>query len=299
VKPHLDDIMGYEVLGTLGYGAKSTIYAVKDKDNHVYALKRVIKEESKDQRFLDQAVLEHEVASRFSSPFLRQSLKLIRNRKLMRVNEVIVLMELIDGLTLEQHRPESLEETCRLMQLVAKGLHTMHEAGYVHADIKPKNILVTDKHTVKIIDFGQSCPIGTVKQRIQGTPDYIAPEQVRRHAITPQTDIFNLGATMYWLLTRKHVPTMIPKGDSDGLNTSKSRKARPPHELNPDVPTALSSLVMQCVETDPAKRPANMMSVYERLELAIAQFQRSLGSADIDPVEIGSDEHVSDADPTP
>ncbi len=290
--------MGYEVLGTLGYGAKSTIYAVKDKDNHVFALKRVIKEEAKDQRFLDQAVLEHDVASRFNSPYLRQSLKLIRNRKMMRVNEIIVLMELIDGFTLEQHRPDTLEELCRLMQLVCRGLHTMHEAGYVHADIKPKNILVTDKHAVKIIDFGQSCPVGTVKQRIQGTPDYIAPEQVRRHAITPQTDIFNLGATMYWLLTRKHVPTMIPKGDADSLTTSKSRKARPPHELNPDVPTALSSLVMQCIETDPAKRPANMMSVHERLELAVAQFQRARGSADVDAVEIASDEAPDTAEET-
>lgn len=280
--------MGYEVLGTLGYGAKSTIYAVKDKDNHVYALKRVVKEEAKDQRFLDQAILEHEVASKFSSPYIRQSLKLIRNRKMMRVSEVIVLMELVDGATLEQHRPESLEELCRLMQLVAKGLHTMHEAGYVHADIKPKNILVTDKHAVKIIDFGQSCPIGTVKQRIQGTPDYIAPEQVQRKQITPQTDVFNLGATMYWLLTRKHVPTMIPRGN--GESVAKPKKARPPHELNPEVPTALSSLVMQCVEADPARRPVNMLSIFERLELAVAQFQRARSSADVEPAEVASGE---------
>ena len=63
----------------------------------------------------------------------------------------------------------------------------------------------------KIIDLGQSCPIGTTKSRIQGTPDYIAPEQVKRRTLGPRTDVFNLGATMYWALTGKNVPTLIPK----------------------------------------------------------------------------------------
>ncbi|MCC7145213.1 MAG: serine/threonine protein kinase [Phycisphaeraceae bacterium] len=274
---HLDDIMGYQVLGTLGYGAKSTIFAVKDKDNHLYALKRVTKESPKDQRFIDQAIYEHDIASKLSHPSLRHSFKLIRGRRMMRVNEVIVLMELVDGVTMEQHHFGSLEELCRLMQLVAQGLAAMHDAGYVHADIKPKNILVTDKNAVKIIDFGQSCPVGTIKQRIQGTPDYIAPEQVLREAITPQTDMFNFGATMYWLLTRKHVPTLIPKDDSAEILPSKAaaKKPQPPSELNPQVPTALSSLVMHCIEKEPAARPSSMLSIYERLELAIAQMQRT------------------------
>lgn len=274
--------MGYQVLGTLGYGAKSTIFAVKDKDNHLYALKRVTREDPKDQRFLDQAIYEHDIASKLEHPALRKSFKLIRNRALLRVNEVIVLMELVDGLTMEQYEFESVEEVCRLMQLVAQGLHAMHAAGFVHADIKPKNILVTDKNAVKIIDFGQSCTVGTVKQRIQGTPDYIAPEQVLRHAITPSTDIFNLGATMYWVLTRKNIPTLIPKDDDGGLSTA-SKKPKPVSELNPDVPTALSSMVMQCVETEPSARPSSMLSIYERLELAVAQFHRTREAKNTQP----------------
>jgi len=270
----LDEITGYEVLGTLGYGALSTIFAVKDKDDHVYALKRVVKESSKDQRFIDQAIHEHEVASQFNHPALRRSYKLIRNRKLLRVHEVLVLMELVDGAILEQHRPESLTELCQLMQRVAEGLGAMHEAGWVHADIKPKNILVTDRHAVKLIDFGQSCPVGTVKQRIQGTPDYIAPEQVLRHAISPQTDVFNLGATMYWLLTNRHFPTLIPKAESENsLTTPETVKS--PAEIDPAVPTALSSLVMHCVKTDPSDRPSSMVAVHERLELAITQISRA------------------------
>jgi len=263
--------MGYEVIATLGYGARSTIFAVKDDKNNVYALKRVVRKTPTDERFIEQAILEHEVASKLDHPNLRRSYKLFRNRQLLRTNEVVVVMEMVDGQSLEHYEPETMIDLCRLFQQTCLGLHAMHEAGYVHADIKPNNILFMDDDKVKIIDFGQSCRIDTVKDRIQGTPDYIAPEQVLRRAITPQTDVFNLGATMYWMLTRKHVPTLIPK---KGEDLNEQRECPPPVELNPAVPLALSSLVMQCVQVEPRDRPRSMMDLYDRLELAIAQMIR-------------------------
>jgi len=282
-------IQGYEVLATLGYGARSTIFAVKDDGNHVYALKRVVKESPEDQRFLDQAIKEHEVASQFSHPALRRSYKLIRHRRMMRLAEVYVLMELVDGLTMEQLETEDLIQSCRLCREVARGLGVMHESGWIHADIKPNNIMLTDESSVKVIDFGQSCPVGTVKDRIQGTPDYIAPEQVLRRQITPQTDVFNLGATLYWLFTREHVPTLIKKkGKSPGrLNFKEDLKAKPPHELNPRIPSALSALVMQCIEVEPKARPENMENVANRLQLAIGQLERQRSSTRGAAVESG------------
>ncbi len=267
------EIVGYEVLATLGVGARSTIYAVKDGKSELYALKRVVKSSPSDQRFMDQAILEHEVAQKFDHPTLRKSIKLIKQRNFIRTSEVLVLMEMVDGSTLEKHQPDTLAELCRICKDVAKGLGVMHKAGYVHADIKPNNIMVTEDGEVKVIDFGQSCPIGTVKERIQGTPDYIAPEQVQRRSITPQTDVFNLGATMYWLLTQKHVPTLIPKGQAGiSLRTEDSCKA--PMELNPEVPPALSSLVMDCIHTEAPQRPETMALVSDRLDIAAKQFTR-------------------------
>lgn len=270
----LHDIMDYEVLETLGYGARSTIFAVRDKADHVFALKRVVRYQSADQRFLDQAIHEHDVASKLDNEYLRRSHKLIRVRKFFRTNEVLVLMEMVDGHTLEQYKPADVIEVCNICAKVATGLEVMHSAGYVHADIKPNNILVADHLKVKLIDFGQSCPDGTIKERIQGTPDYIAPEQVQRKKITPRTDVFNLGATMYWLLTRKHVPTLIPKpGQEIGKRKTQPDRAPPPHELNPKVPPALSTLVMNCVESRPEDRPADMAAVIRRLELAVHQLE--------------------------
>jgi eukaryotic-like serine/threonine-protein kinase len=276
------EIAGYEVMGTLGYGARSTIFAVKDKDSQIYALKRVVKQSPADERFLEQAILEHEVASSLDHPALRKSYKLIRHRALLRTQEILVLMEMVDGLTLEQQRPRYMLQLLRVCRHVAQGLAAMHEAGFVHADIKPNNILAMEHDAVKIIDFGQSCRTGTVKDRIQGTPDYIAPEQVMRKAITPATDIFNLGATMYWLLTDHYVPTLLPKVEVGQRN--EPTRFLSPREINPRVPPALSTLVMQCLELKPEDRPESMDLVVERLELAVGQAARQSESiTDPDP----------------
>ena len=267
------EILGYEVVARIGEGARSVIYAVKDKKNQVYALKHVIKNKPKDARFLEQAVLEHQVSSKLNHPCLRRSYKLIKQRQLLRVSEIFVLMELVDGVTLEQYVPPDLISLCQVCAQIADGLELMHEEGFVHADMKPNNVLVTNDDRVKIIDFGQSCKVGTEKQRIQGTPDYIAPEQVRRKMLTPRTDVFNFGATMYWLLTHQHIPTMIPKG-TKGIESRDIEPPPSPHALRPEVPEALSALVMDCVEPVVNERPESMARVRDRLDLAIRQLQR-------------------------
>lgn len=273
------EIAGYEVLSTLGFGARSTIYAVRDpKRGEVFALKRVVKSSPSDQRYLDQAVQEHQIASQFDHPALRKSIKLIKQREFIRVSEVLVLMEMVDGKTLEHHQAKDTLELVDICQQIAEGLQAMHQKQFVHADIKPNNVMVTDRGEVKVIDFGQSCPVNTQKERIQGTPDYIAPEQVLRKPITYQTDVFNLGATMYWLLTGKHIPTMIGKKTA-GIQLRVERKCEPPAELNPEVPPALSSLVMDCIEPRQRERPASMQEVLSRLEISRAQLTRK-ASAD-------------------
>lgn len=276
------DILGYEVIGTLGFGARSTIYAVRDnKDGQTYAMKRVVKTSPSDERYLDQAISEHEVASQFDNELLRRSIKLFKQRQVIRVSEVYVLMELVDGVTLEQHQPKSMAAMIKVCRQVAQGMAVMHKKGYIHADMKPNNVMVTAKNKVKIIDFGQSCKAGTVKERIQGTPDYIAPEQVKRRPITVETDVFNLGATMYWLLTNTHVPTLIPKGKA-GVTLRTETRTPTPIELNEQVPPALSSLVMDCIEKEPIQRPRTMEEVVDRLEIAGAQVaRRETGDDDV------------------
>ncbi len=268
--------MGYQVLGTLGQGARSTVYSVKDNKDQLYALKRVVKSKPEDQRFVDQAITEHEVCVKLDHPSIRKSYKLLYQRQFLRVKEIYVVMELVDGTPLEDTRFTSMMDVCKICQQIATGLIHMHKVGFVHADMKPRNVLITSRNQVKIIDFGQSCRAGTVKERIQGTIDFIAPEQVKREEITPRTDVYNFGATMYWLLTGRFVPSAYSKQVVSSETTSAvSKRAeepfKPPREYNPSVPPALSMLVVDCVRDSPADRPDSMQSVFDRLNFAIMQ----------------------------
>lgn len=262
-------LLQYDVLERLGEGARSTIYAVVDPvTKRRYALKHVIRDEQKDIRFVEQMEAEFEISKQFNHPNLRRTYELkIQKAMLLKVTEAYLLMELVDGQPLDVHCPRDLMDLLDTFIQAAQGLKAMHQMGYVHCDIKPNNILRNDAGLVKVIDYGQSCKIGTVKERIQGTPDYIAPEQVARRPVIVQTDIFNLGATLYWALTGKNIPTLYTvnkKGDNSFLVDDRIQS---PAELNPKIPPAVNNLAMECISTSPKKRPADMDEMITRLEI--------------------------------
>jgi eukaryotic-like serine/threonine-protein kinase len=262
------DIGGFSIIRRLGTGARSTIYlATDDQDGTTVALKRVIYEKPEDSRIFEQVMVEFKVANQVDHPYIRKCYKLKKIRGLLKVRELLVSMEYFDGYSLEDYPTLSLGDVLLVFRMVAGGLNAMHQHGFVHCDIKPNNILMNKSGTIKIIDLGQSCKIGTIKQRIQGTPDYIAPEQVHRKPLTPKTDIFNLGATMYWALTGKHAPTLIPKKNQFGMPVIEPRRA--PQEIKPLLPIGISNLVMDCIEDDPAKRPGDMLAVISRIDVMV------------------------------
>jgi len=268
---HPDRIVGLEVLTVLGYGAHSTIYAARDpKTGEVFALKRVTLDTAEDKRFLKQAIIEYGIGKDLSHPVLRKCLRIKKRRLLWKVMEVLVTMEYVEGHTLVHRRPPSLQKSLDVFIETATGLQAMHRDKIVHGDMKPNNIILSDEMSVKIIDYGHACPFGTVKDRVQGTPDYIAPEQVQRQPLDARTDVFNFGATMYWCVTDKHVPTMLPAQENQ-IMLKKDKELLRPAEVNPDVPKALDLLIMECVKSDPAERPPSMNAVRERLELARRQ----------------------------
>lgn len=262
------------MLATLGEGAASMLYAVQNpKNKQVSALKYVEKTTEKSQRFIDQVEQEYTIGSKLDHDSIRKVRKLIRHRKMLKVNAVSMIMELVDATTLDQQLPKNHSDAVAVFLQIARGLAHMHGRGYVHADMKPNNVLVDEERKVKIIDLGQACPIGTIKKRIQGTPGYMAPEQAHRKEITPKTDIYNLGAMMYWVLVGEVIPTaMPPKSTTDSLvggavDTDKVELPVPPHERNPRIHTLLSKQIMDCVQPIEENRPESMTVVVNRLEL--------------------------------
>jgi serine/threonine protein kinase len=284
-----DTVEGYRVISEIGRGAASVIYLVQDpKTKQIWALKHVVKKNPKEQRFLDQTETEYKIASQLDHESIRKIPRMIKKGSLLKTNELYLVMELVDGVSLHEEQPDDLATIVDVFQQTADALAQMHDRGFVHADMKPHNVIVgvdlDSNHTAKLIDLGQSCKTGTIKKRIQGTPDYIAPEQVHRREITPKTDIYNFGATMYWVLTGKNIPTaMGHQKDSlvGSLDDSLIEKATPVAEINPLVPDRLNDIIMQCVEVEIDRRPDSMHAVADKLDLILGMIRaESMTQAD-------------------
>lgn len=259
------EVPGYQVVEFIGSGARSTIWQVRDRAGRICALKRVVRRQPSDARFLQQAINEYDVATRCDHPVVRKVFRIERVRHWLAVREVHLFMEWCEGQTVQDARPEDIREAVRIYEAVAEGLAHINARGFVHADTKPNNILISPDGGVKLIDMGQSCPLGTVKERIQGTPDFIAPEQVHRGPLDARTDAYNFGASLYWALTGRPIPTILPRERKSNLRGDYL--VVPPEKLNGNVPPSLSKLVAECVELVPARRPDSMAEVASRLGL--------------------------------
>ena len=281
---------GFEVVSRIGRGAGAVIYEARQRSTRQrLAIKHIVRHGPPEDRYIEQAETEYSIAHELDNPYLRKCYDIIRIKRWLKTRELFLVMELVDGERLDNQyqdkRPERVEPVIEMFIQVAQGLHAMHGYGYVHADIKPNNILLIPAGGLKIIDFGQSCPIGHTKSRIQGTPDYIAPEQVMLAPLDQRTDVFNLGATMYWVLTGKAFSTILPNAPAGlkKIELDARRGNAPPHEVNEQVPVPLSRLIMECCATEREKRPGDMSKVVSRLEtimLLLTRKQQSSSSSE-------------------
>jgi serine/threonine protein kinase len=270
----------FEVLDTLGTGAHSTILRVRRAaDGKNYALKVVPIHDSSERKFQEQAEHEYRVGQMVSHANLIRiyALEYVRDW-LFRIQKVHLLTEYVNGKTLDTCPRLALPLLIQVFAKVAEGVAHMHRRRVYHADLKPNNIMVGRGGVVKVIDYGLAWIHGEGKDRVQGTPEYMAPEQVKSKVVNEQTDIYNLGATMYRMVTFQLPPACAPGGDNASLPiTSKTfqRMFKPVQEIVPGVPVGICELIHRCLEYRPAKRPASMNEVHTTLEHLSGTLRRS------------------------
>src|SRR2546430_9992357 len=171
-----------------------------------------------------------------------------------------IAMEYVEGNNLKevlaQGRPIGFEQIGEIVAQVADALDFAHTKGIVHRDVKPANIILIDGMRAKITDFGIAKITSggnlTTTGQFLGTPNYMAPEQIKGAPVDGRTDIFSLGICLYECLTRRK-----PFG-GDSL-TSISYKivheSFPPlHEINPQIPDGFEQVVAQSLAKEPARR---------------------------------------------
>ncbi|MBY0458633.1 MAG: protein kinase, partial [Gemmataceae bacterium] len=111
---------------------------------------------------------------------------------------------------------------------------------------------------VKVFDYGLAWIKGEGKARVQGTPEYIAPETVEHKLVSERTDIYNFGVTMYRLVTMKLPPSWFASEDLPMTASTFNEQLKPVRTLNPMVPEGLADLIHQCLQPNANKRPERM-----------------------------------------
>ena len=262
----------YRVVQKLGVGANSGLFAIEHLETGEMRTAKYVQlrsSEEDDKKFIDQLRAEQATGQAMDHPVLRKVYEIRYIRKMFRLQSAILMMEYVDGTSMSSTSFQpTIPALLRYFRRLAEGLHAMHHAGFVHADLKPGNLLVTPDDEIKLIDFGQSSAILHAKERVQGTPDYMAPEQTTRSVLDQRTDVFGLGATLYRVLTGRAWKTEMNK--TAGMNL-QGRIGKRLNDINrpvsEDIPTCVMRFIEDCCRPEPVARLGDMRAVVNRIDL--------------------------------
>lgn len=258
----------YRIERPLGRGGMASVYLARDSElDRLVALKILAEELGGDEQFRRRFLREARLAARLSHENVVQVYDAGEE-----ANRPFIVMEFVPGTTLAEMlsraAPLPVSSATWIAHQAALGLQSAHEAGLVHRDVKPQNLLVRDDGIVKITDFGiaRAAELSRVTQlgTVLGTAAYLSPEQARGDEVTASADIYALGAVLYEMLTGRppfEFATLVELAEKqrDGVVT-------PVRDLVPSVPDDVEALVMRCLAREPRFRPASASEVARALE---------------------------------
>jgi len=250
----------YKLVNCIATGQATQIWeAVDTETTRRVAMKLLLPEKLTDPEMVAALKNEFKVASSFDHPNIPKYLEVVANKKL-----AYFTMELFGAPNLNAQLYNDIRgvhiRLKRLVELVCMALEHIHERGWLHRDIKPDNILMNKSSEVRVIDFSLACRAATgfskmlhrKQMTVMGTRTYMAPEQILGKPLTPQTDIYNFGVTLFELLTGETpFKGSTPK---DLLLRHLGEAAPAPSEFNPNVTPEMDLIVQRMLAKKPEQR---------------------------------------------
>ena len=261
----------YQLVRWLGSGGMGNVWeAIETQTGRRVALKRLAKSMVSDETYVKRFVREAQLAAQISHPKVTFIYGAGNHE-----GQPYIAMELMPGKTLadkvDEEGPIAYPNAVDGIIDVVDGLIAAHNLGMIHRDVKPSNCFLDTDESVKVGDFGLSKSLVSTEVNLtqtgtfMGTPSYAAPEQIRGGDLDGRTDIYAIGATLYFLLTGQ-TPF---KGDAMSVTAQIiSDKAPSSSGINSSIPKDLDAVITKCLEKESSKR----FQTLGELKLALIPF---------------------------
>jgi hypothetical protein len=250
----------YDVGRTLGSGGMGEVFLARDRVlGRDVALKVLRTQFAGDSEFAERFKREARSAASLSHPNIVQ----VYDRGDTEDGSSYIAMEYVPGGTLKEKivgdGPLGAREAAALGAQVAEALEAAHERGMVHRDIKPQNVLLTDRGDAKVADFGIARAGSSVTisrtGSVMGTAGYMSPEQALGEPATPKSDLYSLGIVLFEALTGE-----LPYTADNPIAVSMkhvNEPVHPPREIDPTIPEGMNALVTRLMAKNPEDRYAS------------------------------------------
>jgi serine/threonine-protein kinase len=251
-------------------GMSSVFKATDLKTGRAVAVKVPLASLEGDPAFFSRFEREEEIGRRLDHPGILKFLAIDEKAR----SRPYIVMEFLEGETLERlmqrSKPLPADDACRIVARICDGVAYLHKSGVVHRDLKPQNIMLCNDGSLRIMDFGiakaaeaKRITFGGFSPTL-GTPDYMAPEQVKGQRGDERTDIYSLGAILFEMVTA-HVPF-------EGQNAYMVMNARvlgdppAPSTYNQKLSPQVEEIVLHAMARDPKERYASIAEMKADLD---------------------------------
>jgi serine/threonine protein kinase len=260
----------FEIHGRLGQGSMSKVFRARDRNLGRMVCLKVL-DKVKTQRFEDRFVgLQRPNEGQVCATLKHKNVVQTYEWGITREGEYFLVMELIEGLGLnfliETKHPQLEGNRINYLVQACEAIGYIHDQNYMHRDICPRNIMVTPKGLVKLIDFGLTIPNRPEFRRPgnrTGTANYMAPELIKRVATDPRVDLFALGVTAYETFAGH-----LPWERAQSFQTMLSHLNNPghdPRDFRPDLDDEVAKLLTKAIEREPKRRFQTALEFREAL----------------------------------